>query len=392
MDLSHFVSDKYLRKDFEFLGSISNTPYGRIEKTRNVKDNKEYSLKIFEKLHLQDPQILARAIKEKEILSNFKNPTSFLPISCAFSDSDNVYFVLDYCPHGTLLEFMHRFARFPFELARFYAGELVFMLDSLRKESLVHSEITPANLVITADYHLHLTNFNNAHYIAEEADSDSLHVESPEYLAPESLDGNTVVAGDIWSVGCIIYQMLTGRDPFQASSVYLVYDKIRNGQIDFPGIVPPFAVDLIQSMLVSDANSRIGANNIEDLKRHIFFQALEIENIYSFPVPDYKHEMSRDSAKKSRVIIEGIVKKKAGWIYKRRILIITEEPKITYLEPTRKEFRGEIAISPQLRGEVKNKIDFNIITPKRTYYFKVINDTPERWVRAVAELVHKVYG
>lgn len=392
MDLSVFASDKYSRKDFEFLGSITSTPYGHIERTKNVKDNKEYALKVFEKFHLQDPEAYLKTVKEKMFLSNLKNPRPFLPLNCTFTDSENVYFVLELCPYGNLLQFMQRFTKFPFELARFYAGELINILETLRNEGIVHSEINPVNLVIGPDFHMHLTNFQNAYSMTERINRRISTVELPDYLSPEALEGETTIAGEVWAAGCMIYQMLVGRSPFHATTVPMTYDKIRNGHIDFPGILPPFAVDLIQSMLLNDPTIRLGVNNFNDLKTHIFFQGLEIDTIYTLPVPDYKHEMSKDVRKNHRVLMEGVVKKKAGWIYKRRLLIITEEPKITYYEPTRRELRGQIAISQDLRGEVKNKIDFHIVTPKRTYYFKVINDDPHKWVKAVAELVHKIYG
>jgi 3-phosphoinositide dependent protein kinase-1 len=390
MDLSIFATDKYSRKDFEFLGSLASTPYGHIEKTRNTKDNKEYALKVFEKFHLQDASTYSRTVKEKEILSHFPATPAFHPLICTFSDSENVYFVLEYCPYGNLQHFMQRFSKFPFELARFYAGELVFILQALRQQRIVHGEINPTNLMVTPDFHLHLTNFQHAHDEGRQPGGPPR--ENSEFDAPEALDGEFTAASDVWAVGCVIYMMLTGKSPFHASATYLANDKIRSGQIEFPGILPPFAVDLIQSMLVPDPAQRLGLASISDLKQHIFFQGLEIDEVYQLPAPDYRHEMSKEDVHKSRVILEGVVKKKAGWIFKRRLLVISEEPKISYYEPTRRELRGEIAISPQLRGEVKNKIDFHIITPKRTYYFKVINDSPEKYVRAVAELVHKVYG
>jgi 3-phosphoinositide dependent protein kinase-1 len=392
MDLSEFSNDKYSRKDFEFLGSLASTPYGRIEKGKCIKDNKEYALKIFEKFHLQDPEALDKTRAEQKMLLGFKSPSPFVALHSTFIDSENVYFVMDYCPHGNLEQFMQRFSKFPFELARFYAGELVHILESLRSYSIIHCEINPINLLVSSDCHLYLTNFQNVYNQKYTRSSHSSQNENPEYLSPESLEGEYLQSGDVWSVACIIYQMLAGKSPFVSSTNYLTFDKIRSGAIEFPGILPPFAIDLINSMLAPDPTLRLGSTNIEDLKNHIFFQGLDIDSIYSSPAPDYRHEMSKDINRTSRVIMEGIVKKKAGWIYKKRLLVITEEPKITYWEPSRKEFRGEIAISPQLRGEIKNKIDFNIITPKRTYYFKVINDTPDKWVKAVAELLHKVYG
>lgn len=391
MDYSPFTSDKFSRKDFEFLGSISVLPDGRLEKARNTKDNKEYSLKIFEKSHLQHPDTYEKSVKEKDLHQRLKYP-GILPLYCTFTDSDNIYFAFEHCPHGNLAQFMQRFSKFPFELARFYAGELVFILETLRNEGVVHCDINFSNLMIGADFHLYISGFGNS-ALSSQTVKKKVVTESVEYMSPEALEGESSVSADVWAVGCLIYQMLVGKTPFAASTNNATVDRIKNGQIDFPGILPPFAVDLIQSMLLSDPTIRLGANNILDLKSHIFFQGLEIETIYKFPVPDYKHEMSKGITTKSRIIFEGVVKKKAGWIYKKRLLIISEEPKISYYEPTRKEFRGEIAISPQLRGEVKNKIDFHIITPKRTYYFKVINETtPDKWVKAVAELVRKVYG
>lgn len=390
MDYSPFTSEKFSRKDFEFLGSISALPFGRIEKARNTKDNKEYSLKIFEKSHLHDAETYEKSIKEKEIHQRLKSP-GVLPLHCTFTDSDNVYFVFEHCPHGNLIQLMQRFAKFPFELARFFAGELVFILEVLRSEGIVHSEINFSNLMVSSDFHLFIAGFGDAVKFGERG-KKKVFTENFEYLSPEALEGESSASVDVWAAGCLIYQMLVGKTPFAASTNNAIIDRIKNGQIDFPGILPPFAVDLIQSMLLSDPNIRLGANSILDLKTHIFFQGLEIDTIYKLPVPDYKHEMTKGITAKSRIIFEGVVKKKAGWIYKKRLLIISEEPKISYYEPTRREFRGEIAISPQLRGEVKNKIDFHIITPKRTYYFKVINETPDKWVKAVAELVRKVYG
>ena len=197
MDLSDFINEKYSRKDFEFLGSIQSTSYGKIEKTRNIKDNKEYALKIFEKFHLQDPEALEKTRREKIILSSFQNPTPFLELQDLFSDSENVYFLLEYCPHGNLSQFMQRFSKFPYELARFYAGELVKILESLRKEFIVHCEINLQTLMISSDYHLKLTNFQNALSLKTQNKLDGPKIENPEYFYPEALEGEFIPAGDI---------------------------------------------------------------------------------------------------------------------------------------------------------------------------------------------------
>ena len=389
MEFNQFVSSNLSRKDFEFLGSMASHAYGRVEKAKYVKEGKEYALKIYEKHALDSPEVMRKALKEKEVLSQLKS-AGVLALSGSFVDIENIYLVFEHYSNGTLLQFMQRFAKFPFGLARFYAGELVSILSSLRPLHVVHTDITPSNLVVSSDFHLKLCNFTDSS--TSDRINRSSAAENPEYLSPESLNGEFSHSSDVWSVGCIIYQMLVGKSPFFSSSNSGTIEKINSGIMDFPGLLPPFAIDLIQSMLLPDPAIRLGSNNVKDLEQHIFFQGLEIETIYRNPAPDYRHEMAKESEAKSKIIYEGIVKKKAGWIYKRRLLIISDEPRISYYEPTRRELRGEIAISPQLRGEVKNKIDFHVITPKRTYYFKVISDAPDKWVKAVAELVHKLYG
>lgn len=390
MEFNQFVSSSWSRKDFEFLGCMASHQYGRVEKAKYVKEGKEYALKSYEKQALDNPEVMRKALKEKEVLSQLKY-AGVLALSGSFVDIDNIYMVFEYYSNGTLLQFMQRFTKFPFELARFYAGELVNILSSLRSLQIVHTDITPSTLVVNSDFHLKLSSFNNS----QTPSSPSARIpipDNPEYLSPESLNGEFSHSSDIWSAGCIIYQMLVGKSPFFSSSSTGIIEKINSGIMDFPGILPPFAIDLIQSMLLPDPATRLGSKSMKDLDQHVFFQGLEIDSIYRNPAPDYKHEMAKESEAKSRIIYEGVVKKKAGWVYKRRLLIISDEPRISYYEPSRRELRGEIAISPQLRGEVKGKIDFHVITPKRTYYFKVISDTPDKWVKAVAELVQKLYG
>jgi 3-phosphoinositide dependent protein kinase-1 len=388
MDFHDFASSTISRKDFEFLGNISSHSFGSTERAKNIKDGKEYALKSYQKSLLSSPEVLSRAIREKEALTSLKS-SGILQLFGTFVDIDNIYLVLESYPNGTLNQFMKRFAKFPFELARFFGGELMNILGVLRNSGFIHSEINPSCLVVSSDFHLKLSGFQEA---LRPGERPKKNIESAEFLAPEVLNGEALFASDLWSVGCIIFLMLVEKSPFSASNNAGMIERIKNGVIDFPGILPPFAIDLIQSILLNDPAIRLGVNSQQDLESHIFFQGLEIETIYRNPAPDYKHEMAKESEAKSRVIYEGIVKKKAGWIYKRRLLIISDEPRISYYEPTRRELRGEIAISSALKGEVKNKIDFHIITPKRTYYFKVINDTPDKWVKAVAELVQKLYG
>lgn len=391
MDFSQFENEFYSRREFEFLGSFGRNSISRIEKVRHVKENFEYALKIFDRSEIDTQEKFDQVVTEKQMLEKCSHP-GILKLFGTFVDSEFVYFVLEYCEHKDFSRFFSRFNSFPFELVRFYSGELVAILTYLKSQGIVHGNIKPRNLLVSSSLHLKLYDFRNCS-VSEVNRRRVSTLLSADYISPELLDeGESGVSADMWAVGCIIYQMLVGAPPFVSATQYTTFDRIRSGNIDFPLSLPPFAVDLVQSLLLPDPQLRIGVNDIEELNTHIFFQGLEIDRIYTIQPPDYISEMMPEQVLESKMILKDLVKKKAGWLFKKRVLEITEQPSIKYYEPVKFEYRGTIEISPQLRAEMKSKTDFIIVTPKRTYFFKTIAGSPETWVTVVNDLVKKLYG
>jgi serine/threonine-protein kinase RIM15 len=103
-------------------------------------------------------------------------------------------------------------------------------------------------------------------------------VGTPDYMAPEMLnatdhDGPSI---DWWAIGCIIYELIVGIPPFNASTVEEVWSNIVNKNIEWPSIgysddcMTPEAQDLIDQLLQTDPSARL--MNLEDIKHHPFFK------------------------------------------------------------------------------------------------------------------------
>lgn len=391
MDFSKFDNEAYSRKDFEFLGSLGRNSVSRVEKVRYIKDNIDYALKIFERVNIDSLEKYEQLLTEKLMLEKCNHP-GILKLIGSFTDTQYIYLILEYCAYGDFEKFLSRFSAFPFELVRFYSGELVSVLTYFSSLGIVHGNLKPRNILVSKTLHLKITDFRNTK-INPQTKRKVSSLLSADYISPELLDeGEAGVPADLWALGCIIYQMLVGSPPFVSQTQYTTFDRIRTGNVDFPLSLPPFAVDLIQSLLLPDPQLRIGVADIEELTTHIFFQGLDINRIFALQPPDYIYEMMTEQTIESKVIMREIVKKKSGWLYKKRMLEITEKPCISYYEPVKMELRGTIEISPQLKVEIKSKTDFVISIPKRLYFFKTVSGGCEAWVTAINDLVRRLYG
>lgn len=109
------------------------------------------------------------------------------------------------------------------------------------------------------------------------------------------------MATDIWSLGCIIFKLITGNVPFTGTNSMLVFQKILKKDIDFPEYLSVDAVSLIDSMLMINPMERLGspgsACGISNLKKHPFFKGIDFSSPLNLRLTDYHRSLiTEDSA------------------------------------------------------------------------------------------------
>jgi len=208
--------------------------------------------------------------------------------------------------------------------------------------------------------------------------------------------------------------MICARPPFRGVTEYLTMKKVQEGlaAIVYPDPFPEHARDLIEKLLHQNPKERLGAMSYTDLKQHPFFKGINWDKLHTQKVPsicglDYKMIWKEDVIKEEQerlererrdlrekwkaflyppenIIESGHVIKKRKMTRKRRFLILTDTPRIFYVDPRKMEFKGEIPWdNNNLKVTIKNDIVWTISIPKRVYDLEDVSKEANRWKEAI---------
>ncbi|KAH8120495.1 kinase-like domain-containing protein [Phellopilus nigrolimitatus] len=177
--------------------------------------------------HVRSEQTCLRIVTEGDSV--------FLPkLHRSFQDETRLYMVLDTYPGGSIAAHLDRQGPFGPEKARFYASEIAEALSYLHSLCIVHRDVKPENVMIAADGHIVLTNFNCAKML-DHNDSTTSNCGTKEFEAPERILGWTYdYTVDVWSFGVLLCIMHFGQHPFlegdELDPLLIMQKRILRGQ------------------------------------------------------------------------------------------------------------------------------------------------------------------
>ena len=230
-------------------------------------------MKILNKDFLTKNNMLKYAITECNILKKSSSPF-IITLHYAFQTPDNLYMIIDYCPGGDL-DTMIQIRIFEESEAKFYIAELIMAIEYLHTNKILYRDLKPENILIYSDGHIKLSDFGLARENSTDGIVKKSFCGSPSYLSPEMIQKReSSTASDIYGIGAVLYEMLSGHTPFYGKDLRSLYTNIVAKKLLFPEFFSDTAKDLIKKLLEKNPQKRI---ELDDIKKHKFFRGIEWE-------------------------------------------------------------------------------------------------------------------
>ncbi|KAF1816091.1 Pkinase-domain-containing protein [Eremomyces bilateralis CBS 781.70] len=280
---------KHLRPaDFDQIKTLGTGTFARVWLTRWTHPHDErsahqvYALKILHKVDVIRLKQVEHVRNERNVLAAVAGHPFITTLVASFQDEESLYMLLDYCPGGEVFSYLRRARRFNEPTSRFYAAEIVLILEYLHeKEGVAYRDLKPENILIDADGHLKLVDFGFAKTVGNRETYTLCG--TPEYLAPEVIrNTGHGCAVDWWAFGILIYEFLVGQPPFWDQNPMKIYEQIIEGNIRYPSAMSPDARDLIAKLCTVDTSKRLGniRGRAAAVKAHPWFRGVDWDAVF----------------------------------------------------------------------------------------------------------------
>ncbi|KAI8377479.1 serine/threonine protein kinase [Radiomyces spectabilis] len=260
---------------FDLLRVIGRGSFGKVYVVRKKDTNRIYAMKVLRKSRIISRSEVTHTMAEKTVLAKIRNPF-IVPLKFAFQSPDKLYLVLAFINGGELFHHLQVEGKFSEERSRFYTAELLSALECLHDYNVVYRDLKPENILIDYNGHIALCDFGLCKLNMKENERTNTFCGTPEYLAPELLLGQGYTKTvDWWTLGVLLYEMITGLPPFYDENTNEMYRKILEDELRFPEDMSPDAKTLLRGLLTRDPNQRLGNNGSQDIKNHPFFASID---------------------------------------------------------------------------------------------------------------------
>ncbi|XP_017330161.1 ribosomal protein S6 kinase alpha-6 isoform X3 [Ictalurus punctatus] len=285
--ITHHVKEGCEKADpsqFELLKVLGQGSFGKVFLVRKIMGpdaGQLYAMKVLKKASLK-VRDRVRTKMERDILVEVNHPF-IVKLHYAFQTEGKLYLILDFLRGGDVFTRLSKEVMFTEEDVKFYLAELALALDHLHNLGIVYRDLKPENILLDEAGHIKLTDFGLSKESVDHDRKAYSFCGTVEYMAPEVVNrrGHTQSA-DWWSLGVLMFEMLTGTLPFQGKDRNETMNMILKAKLGMPQFLSLEAQSLLRMLFKRNPANRLGAgpDGVEEIKRHTFFSTIDWNKLY----------------------------------------------------------------------------------------------------------------
>lgn len=274
--------DSFKLTDFKRIATLGVGGFGRVDLVKHRMGGQTYALKSLKKQHVVDTKQQEHVVAEANIMRTCRSPF-VVRLYKTYKDTRYVYMLLEVCLGGELWTKLRDMQQFDEHTAKFVVGCVVEGLNYLHSKGIVYRDLKPENLLLDERGYVKIVDFGFSKKIGFRQKTWTF-CGTPEYVSPEIiLNKGHDLSADFWSLGILIFEILTGNPPFCGSDGMKTYNLILQGinMISFPVSMSKAAVNIIRKLCRENPAERLGyqKNGFRDIKKHLWFQGLNWDSL-----------------------------------------------------------------------------------------------------------------
>ncbi|KAG9341805.1 hypothetical protein JZ751_018527, partial [Albula glossodonta] len=267
--------------DFNIIDTLGVGGFGRVQLKSD--ESRTFAMKILKKRHIVDTRQQEHIRSEKQIMQE-AHSDFIVRLYRTFKDSKYLYMLMEACLGGELWTILRDRGQFEDATTRFYTACVVEAFAYLHSKGIIYRDLKPENLILDHRGYAKLVDFGFAKKIGFGKKTWTF-CGTPEYVAPEIiLNKGHDISADYWSLGILMYELLTGSPPFSGPDPMKTYNIILRGidMIEFPKKITKNAGNLIKKLCRDNPSERLGnlKNGVKDIQKHKWFEGFNWDGLH----------------------------------------------------------------------------------------------------------------
>ncbi|ORY37268.1 kinase-like protein [Rhizoclosmatium globosum] len=249
--------------DYILTDTIGEGTFGKVKLGIHFQTGEKCAVKAIQKSKIKTVKQMNSVQREVRLMKLLKHP-HIVDVKETFEDGDKIFLVMEYASGGELFDYIAQQCQQDENMARVYFRQVVSAINYCHQNSIIHRDLKPENLLLDKNGNIKIIDFGFGNTFHRDRTLDT-YCGSPYYAAPEMVKGipYTGPEVDMWSLGVILYALITGNLPFDSRDMSILYALIAKGEYE-PIKSSDTANHLVSTMLTVNPLMRAKMNEVMD--------------------------------------------------------------------------------------------------------------------------------